>query len=199
VEEIGKRIEQMDQISAAIAAAVEEQDTTTQAIAGNVEQTTIAAERVAARIGDIAVNTGDAVAQANGVTAAAEEVASSIRELKQYMVKLVRTSSEDTNRRKSPRYAISRPLTWADGNGKQSGKLENLSAEGALIHLEGDAPSSRGVLRIDGFPTDIPCAVIAENGGKVSLKFEMAGGAQMIFARLFEDLTRNMQPIQLAA
>jgi methyl-accepting chemotaxis protein len=199
VEEIGKRIEQMDQISAAIAAAVEEQDTTTQAIAGNVEQTTIAAERVAARIGDIAVNTGDAVTQANGVSAAAEEVASSIRELKQYMVKLVRTSSEETNRRKSPRYAISRPLTWADGNGKQSGRLENLSAEGALISLDGDAASGRGVLRIDGFPTDIPCVVIADNSGKVSLKFEMAGGAQMIFARLFEDLTRNMTAIQLAA
>jgi methyl-accepting chemotaxis protein len=199
VEEIGKRIEQMDQISAAIAAAVEEQDATTRAIAGNVEQTTFAAERVAARIGEIAVNTGDAVAQANGVRTAADEVAGSIRELKQYMVKLVRTSSEDTNRRKTPRYAVSRPLSWTDSGGKQSGRLENLSAEGALIHLEGDAPSGRGILRIDGFPTDIPCAVIADNGGKVSLKFEMSGGAQMIFARLFEDLTRNMQPIQLAA
>jgi methyl-accepting chemotaxis protein len=199
VEEIGKRIEQMDQISAAIAAAVEEQDTTTQAIAGNVEQTAAAAERVAARIGDIATNTGHAEARAGDVRSAADEVAGSIRELKQYMVKLVRTSSEETNRRKHPRFAISRPLSWTDGNGKQSGKLENLSAEGALIHLEGDAPNNRGVLRIDGFPTDIPCMVIADNGGKVSLKFEMAGGAQMIFARMFEDLTRNMQPIQLAA
>lgn len=199
VEEIGKRIEQMDQISAAIAAAVEEQDTTTQTIAGNVEQTAVAAERVAARIGDIAANTGHAEARAGDVRTAADEVAGSIRELKQYMVKLVRTSSEETNRRKNPRFAITRPLSWTDTNGKQQGKLENLSTEGALIRLEGDAPASRGVLRIDGFPTDIPCAVIADNGGSVSLKFEMAGGAQMIFARLFEDLTRNMNPIQLAA
>lgn len=199
VEEIGKRIEQMDQISAAIAAAVEEQDATTQTIAGNVEQTASAAERVASRIGDIAANTGQAEARAGDVRAAADEVAGSIRKLKQYMVKLVRTSSEETNRRKSPRYAISRPLSWTDANGKQTGKLENLSADGALIHLEGDAAAGRGVLRIDGFPTDIPCTVIAENGGKVSLKFEMAGGVQMIFARMFEDLTRNMQPIQLAA
>jgi hypothetical protein len=189
----------MDQISAAIAAAVEEQDATTQTIAGNVEQTAAAAERVSGRIGEIAANTGQAEARAGDVRGAAEEVAASIRELKQYMVKLVRTSSEDTNRRKHPRFNIVRPLTWTDANGKQSGKLENLSIEGALIKLEGDAPAMRGILRIDGFPTDIQCVVAGDNGGKVSLKFELSGGSQMIFARMFEDLTRNMTPIQLAA
>jgi methyl-accepting chemotaxis protein len=125
VEEIGKRIEQMDQISAAIAAAVEEQDATTQTIAGNVEQTAAAAERVSQRIGDIAANTGNAEARAGGVRGAAEEVASSIRELKQYMVKLVRTSSEDTNRRKHPRFKIARPLAWTDG--RRAGGQRNIA------------------------------------------------------------------------
>jgi methyl-accepting chemotaxis protein len=200
VEQIGKRIEEMDHISASIAAAVEEQDATARAIAQNVGLTADAAERVSRRIEEVADHAGQTEARAGGVRQAAEEVAGAIRELKQYMVKLVRTASDETNRRKHPRYAIQRPCVWTGAQGKRQGRLENLSIEGALVKWEdGAAPAARGTLRIDGFPADIPAEIVADDGGKASLKFALDGGAQMIFARLFEDLTRNMTPIAMAA
>jgi methyl-accepting chemotaxis protein len=199
VEQIGKRIEEMDSISAAIAVAVDDQNSTTQTIADSVAQTTQAAEHVSARIAEIAQAAAASEARAGDVRSASDDVAESIRALKQYMVKLVRTSSEDTNRRKHPRYAISRPCYWTDQNGKQSGQLENLSIEGALIRLPDGEPAPRGQLRIDGLPTEIPAQVLSASEGAVSLKFHLDSGATMMFARLFEDLTRNMQPIALAA
>ncbi|HAJ48011.1 MAG TPA: hypothetical protein DCL54_15670 [Alphaproteobacteria bacterium] len=199
VEQIGKKIEDMDQISAAIAAAVEEQDATTISITANVSQTTAAAERVTQSILEVSRTIGLTEARAAGVQAASDDVAGAIRELKQYMVKLVR-SGEGADRRRHPRYAIRRPCMLRTGQDSIQGEIENLSAEGALAKF-GSLPDgvNRAVLRIEGFPADIPVVIQSADGEATSLKFVLDGGAQMAFARLFENLTLNMQPIAAAA
>jgi methyl-accepting chemotaxis protein len=108
VEETGGRIVEMDEVANSIAAAIEEQAAATSEISRNVAQTASAAREVTHQIAEVSSEAGQTGERAGEVRVLAGEVASSIEILKQALVRAVRTSTEEVNRRRKPRFAVDR-------------------------------------------------------------------------------------------
>ncbi|BBB96921.1 MULTISPECIES: methyl-accepting chemotaxis protein [Bradyrhizobium] len=111
---IGDVIRSVESVSAAISAAVEEQNVVTADISRTVEETSHAAREVASQIASVsaeAVETGRRASEMHdGSTAIAENVA----ELRTTLIRVIRTSTTDVDRRLSSRVVFRRSgaLSW---------------------------------------------------------------------------------------
>ncbi|MBT5264882.1 MAG: methyl-accepting chemotaxis protein [Rhodospirillaceae bacterium] len=101
VEEIGSAVQEIDQISGAIAAAMEEQSATTNEINRNIAETTEAAREVSARIAEVSQDANETGRQAAEVRIGSSEVASAIENLRNVIVRVVRTSTSEADRRET--------------------------------------------------------------------------------------------------
>jgi methyl-accepting chemotaxis protein/aerotaxis receptor len=91
VERIGRSIGEIDQISSGIAAAMEEQSTATREISRSVAQTSAAAMEVSARIADVSREAHEMGRQALQVKGGSSEIARATTELREVLVRAVRT------------------------------------------------------------------------------------------------------------
>ncbi|WP_029007066.1 methyl-accepting chemotaxis protein [Azospirillum halopraeferens] len=174
VEEIGGTITDIDQISGAIAAAMEEQAAATQEISRNVIETSSAAREVSTRItavSDEAERTGTQAAQ---VRQGSGEVASSIEDLRRVLVRVVRTSTTDADRRRQPRIAADESCVLSVGGRPRPGRALNLSRGGALLTGVGEdvRAGDRGTLRLDGQGVQVAVAVRSVDRDGVHIAFE---------------------------
>ncbi|MGE4044743.1 MAG: methyl-accepting chemotaxis protein, partial [Acetobacteraceae bacterium] len=161
VGEIGHTITEIDGIAGAIAAAVEQQNAATSEIARNVAETAGAAQVMAQRISRVseeARTTGD---RAASVQDTATTLAAAITGLKHSVVRAVRTSSAEVDRRRQPRYPVDIPCQMTvEGLAPQTGRLIEISDSGARIAgVTGVVPASMGVIALAGMPTGLPMTV----------------------------------------
>jgi methyl-accepting chemotaxis protein len=151
VQEIGRTIDEMDHISGTIAAAIEEQGAATQEISRNVLQAAEAAREVSSRISDVSAEAGNTGERAGTVRGTVTEVAQSVTELRSTLVRVVRTSMSEVDRRLAERVAVDLSAQAEVGGRKLDIRLRNLSAGGALIApVEGVGHGSRGHLSLPG-------------------------------------------------
>ena len=135
VSEIARQISSVDEGSTVIAAAMEEQTATIGEIARHVEETARAASFVSDSVAIVlveAAKTGDGARSLSGSVSNVDE---SITHLRESIVRVIRTSSPDVERRTDPRYELHTEGTLMDS--RQKVMVENLSSGGAL--LAGDA------------------------------------------------------------
>ncbi|WP_211102101.1 methyl-accepting chemotaxis protein [Azospirillum brasilense] len=200
VAEIGDTIGEIDQISSAIAAAMEEQAAATQEISRNVVETSNAAQEVSVRIAAVSSDADQTGSQASGVRAGSDEVASSIDELRRVLVRVVRTSTTDADRRRSPRYRVNESCGVVVHGRDQSGTLTDLSNGGAMLSgIGGLGVGDRGTLRLDRFGLSVAFEVRAIDKAAVHVRFAEADVAQGRFRDAFGQLTRGLQPVATAA
>lgn len=131
VSEIAHQISSVDEGSTVIAAAMEEQTATIGEIARHVEETARAASFVADSVSivlDEAAKTGEGARSLSGSVSNVDE---SIARLRESIVRVIRTSSPDVERRTDPRYEIHAPGTLMESQQKVT--VENLSKGGALL------------------------------------------------------------------
>ncbi len=192
VGDIGQTIEEVARISTAIAAAVEQQAAATQEIARNVQETSGAAHAVSERIADVSREAGANGAQAAEVKAASAAVAAGIAELSRRIVQVVRTATEDADRRKDPRVTTDLPCTLALPHGvRQTARLRNISAGGAEIAGVPDLPAgTTGMLELrqDG-GVAVAAFTVRAGGteGALHVAFE-AGSLSAEFGRMLQRL-----------
>jgi ABC-type transporter Mla subunit MlaD len=200
VEETGGRIVEMDQVANSIAAAIEEQAAATGEISRNVAQTARAAREVTHQIAEVSAEARQTGERADEVRVLAGEVASSIETLKQALVRAVRTSTVEVNRRRKPRFAVDRQ-GWLRAAGLDTAvKIANLSEGGAMIDGALElAPGSSGNLSVDGVPTALPFRVRDAHAGAVHVKFDLDEAQAAAFRPHFLKLTAGLQPIEQAA
>src|SRR3954447_13140704 len=157
VEETGGRIVEMDELANSIAAAIEEQAAATAEISRNVAQTASAAREVTHQIAEVSSEAGQTGERADEVRVLASEVASSIETLKQALVRAVRTSTDEVNRRRKPRFAVERQGQLRAGVLDLAVRITNMSGGGAMIDSALElAPGTTGTLTIDGIPMPLP-------------------------------------------
>jgi aerotaxis receptor len=192
VAEIGTSIHELAQVSVAVAAAVEQQAAATQEISRNVTQTGVAAQEVAARIAEVSADAGHTGAQATTVRTGSDEIAGTISVLGTSIVQMIRTATEDADRRHHPRHAIDSPgtLTLQDGS-RHDGTLQNISRGGAMATgFPGIAAGQRGSLVIHGLGPDCRSQCLVGDtldGGRVRLLFaegDQSPGLLAAFDRL---------------
>jgi methyl-accepting chemotaxis protein len=178
VEAVG-RIEQtigeINAIAGSIAAAVEQQGAATAEIARNVNETAAAANQMTLRINEVsaeAERTGQRSSQVREDTASLNTMVS---ELKLSLVRVVRTSTAEVNRREYTRYAVDLGCRLsAAGLGTRDARVQDISEHGAaVIGARELSISARGSLEVDRIGMQLPFVVRAMQGDMAHLIFEL--------------------------
>ncbi|WP_158283972.1 methyl-accepting chemotaxis protein [Azospirillum sp. TSO22-1] len=172
VSGIGRTIGDIDHISASIAAAMEEQAAATQEISRNVAETSAAAQEVASLISSVSRDADETRGQAVGVHSTSDEVSEGIQTLRQVLVRVVRTSTKETDRRMSARYRCNTACTVRTATGEQRGTLSDISEGGAtLAGFAGTDVGQTGILYVAEFGLEVRFEVCSISSGRLHVRF----------------------------
>ncbi|WP_448207870.1 methyl-accepting chemotaxis protein [Azospirillum sp. sgz302134] len=199
VEEIGNTIGEIDQISSAIAAAMEEQAAATHEISRNVVETSGAAQEVSTRIAVVSREADQTGSQATHVREGSSGVASSIEELQRVLVRVVRTSTSDADRRRKPRFRVDESCTVTIGGQALPARVLNLSTSGAMLSGVAASGGDRGTLSLDRHNVRIPFIVRSAEPKGVHIKVDDGDPAYPAWQAVVERLTIGLTPIDSAA
>ena len=203
VEEIGHTIAEIDHIAGSIAAAMEEQTAATQEISRNVVETSTAAQEVSFRIAAVSEEADRTGEQATQVKNGSGDVARSIESLRQVLVRIVRTSTGDADRRRKPRYQVEETGTLLIRGDRLAVTVRNLSIGGAMIDpvtaTDGRSlAGTTGQLRLDRYGAEATVVVKAVEHNRIHLAFD-TDGMPSDFSRAVEIATKDRAPVDVAA
>jgi PAS domain S-box-containing protein len=138
VEAVGQALDAMAQLSMSVAAAVEEQANATGEIARNVMENGEAVQRITGLMAEVskeALTTGQ---QAGHLRGNADAVTDDIVALRTALVRTVRTATIEADRRLKSRVAVDMACSVSldGGRGPLSGRLRDISAEGAFFGID---------------------------------------------------------------
>ncbi|MBJ7416007.1 MAG: HAMP domain-containing protein [Niveispirillum sp.] len=168
-----RSVHEVDDVSTIVAAAVEEQGAATAEIARNVAQAAAAARETAHRIATVSEEARNAGEQAGYVSQQTSQVADAIQELRQTLVRVVRTATVDVDRRSSQRLAIIRPITLLISGRTIAGMLQNISTGGALVEGADLAEGTRGRLDLGDGAAPLDFTVLSGGERGASLRFTL--------------------------
>ena len=184
VGQIGTAVDDMSQVSTTIAAAMDQQTAATQEIARNVNDTAEANREVARRITFVsreAQSTGD---RATELQSAASDVAGGVNALRQTLVRVVRTATDDVDRRGHERHDVREACSLTVGKADHNAEIINLSASGALLHGVTLAEGTAGTLRSAGyFSRPVGFRVISCGAHGCSISLDLDDEGQTALAR----------------
>ena len=185
----------------AIAAAIEEQGAATAEIARSVTRTSGAVAEVSSGIGRVSEEAASVTGSAGDVSQAAQAVAASIDTLRTTLVRLVRTTTTEVDRRGKPRFRLDRPAVVEADAGRFEARVGNCSGGGAM--LEGTfgplAAGSRLRLTVDGLGERIPATVLRATATACHVKFNFSETEQAAFCQRFAEAARGLLPVSQAA
>ena len=133
VTEIVSAINDVNHSSTSIAAAVEEQGAATDEIARNVLQTKDVANTVANRISQVSTDALAVGHSAEMVSTTTDNVSGSMTTLRESIVKIIRTSNPEVDRRQEQRKSLARSISIASSQGEVSGKIIDFSPHGVRV------------------------------------------------------------------
>ena len=172
VSAIADSIAEIDAVANSVATAVEEQGAATQEIARNVSQTTMAAQEVSTRIATVSSDADEVGRRSVEMRGSVESVTKNIEKLKSTLVRVVRTSTEDANRRKDARRSVRIAGKLADGTNVA---VVDVSEGGVQLAEAGKlAQGARGRLMLDGYVNALEFEVRDVSDGHGHLKLEVA-------------------------
>jgi methyl-accepting chemotaxis protein len=172
---IERTISEMDTIAGSIAAAVEEQGAATTEIARNVAQTARAANEITGRITEVSAEARETGEHAADVQTDAAGLAELVSDLRLAVVRIIRTSTAEVDRRHGPRHAVNMScrLTVA-GQTPVTTRVIDLSDGGATIETATAlAVGTSGTFGLDGMATAVPFTVRDVRGLVSGLAFEL--------------------------
>jgi methyl-accepting chemotaxis protein len=176
VGEMVRRVAAIERITHTIAAAAEQQTAATDEIARNVLGTAEAMRIVSAQVKSVSQEAQGTDAAVNEMRSVAGEVAEHISELRNVMVRIVRTSSDAANRREEERVSINLPATLVLSGNPLPVMCLDLSFGGARV--QSDQPLAAGAavtLRLGGLP-DLN-GTILRDGQEASIRFPWESAA----------------------
>jgi len=172
VTAVGESVAGIDEVACAIAAAMEEQSCATEEIARNVLETTGAAQEVSRLIAEVSQDADRTGTQAGDVMRSAGDVAHSIAALRQVLVRVVRTSTREADRRRFERMTVDLPCTVTTESGGRAAKLHDISQGGATLEIAGGLPArGSGMLKVPSLALETSFEVVASDGDTPHLRF----------------------------
>jgi len=190
VGRIEKTITDIDSIASAIAAAVEEQGAATAEIARNVGETATAANEMTGRANEVQAEAAQTGLHAAAVKQTSGVLVSAMEELRHSVVRAVRSSTDDVDRRASRRYEVDMPVRLAiSGGDSVAARLANVSQGGAMLSgAPVVAVGTAATLHIDDAPFPLLCAVRKCEHGLLHLAFALDPAQAQGFASWVEQL-----------
>jgi methyl-accepting chemotaxis protein len=193
VSRIATTIGEVNSIAGSIAAAVVQQGAATAEIARGVSETATAVNAVNARNAEVSREAGDAGRHADEVLNGTRVLDGAIDELRRALIRTVRTSTADVDRRMFQRQEMDLACqVEVPGLGPIAARLTDLSEGGArLAGAAGLTRGTRGTLRMAGLTRPVPFAVRASEGAALRVSFETDDtGAQSLRALLAKSALR---------
>ncbi len=176
VGEMVGRVAAIERITQTIAAAAEQQTAATGEIARNVLGTAEAMRIVSAQVKSVSQEAQGTDAAVNEMRSVAGEVAENISELRNVMVRIVRTSSDAANRRQDERVTINLPATLVLNGNLHPAVCLDLGLGGARVQSDQRlAAGTTVILRLGGLP-DLK-GTILRDGQEASIRFAWESAA----------------------
>ncbi|QIP07012.1 methyl-accepting chemotaxis protein [Bradyrhizobium symbiodeficiens] len=187
VEEMGGQISEIDGVATSVAAAMEEQDAATREIARSISESATAAREVSAKIAHVSRDADSVNERASEMRQAISSVSSNLASLKSVLVRTVRSSATEVDRRASKRYPADLQVSVIDSRqATHETTLVDISEGGAWIRC---APQinvgEAGVLRIKGLALALPFSVRTHDGEAAHVAFGLDAGQRVEFAGWF--------------
>jgi hypothetical protein len=160
VGEMVGRLASIERITHSVAAAAEQQTSATGEIARNVAESAEAMRLVSAQIRSMTVEAHATDTAVTGMRELTRDVSAQIAELGSVMVRIVRTSSVEVNRRDDARVEVNMAATISLNGRDVPGTCINLSRGGARLRVAQTlAEGCDIILRLPGLP-DLPGRVV---------------------------------------
>jgi methyl-accepting chemotaxis protein len=194
VGRIEQTIAEMNAIAGSIAAAVEQQGAATAEIARNVAETATAANNMTSRIAEVSAEADQTGRHATDVHDNITSLATAVDDLRHSVIRVVRNSSAEVDRRKLPRYQLDLPCRIdLAGKPTQSARVVDISEGGASI---GEGPAmqagEQGTLRVDGIDLSLPFGVRAGEAGGLHVAFALDEAKVASLRGMIERLARRI-------
>ena len=151
--------------TSAISAAVEEQSAATSEIARSVTQTAEAARKVSSLMDDLAKEAAQSRDLSDEVKKDGGRISETIAAFRQTLGRVIRTSSEDVNRRADNRFGVFVPCKAQAGGQMRDAIITNVSSGGICLMLDGHGAGVGQQVTVDS----------SEIGGSKSLRVVAAG------------------------
>ncbi len=190
VGQIEQTIGEINSIASSIASAVEEQGAATAEIARNVSETASAANEMTRRISEVsaeAERTGERSTKVRDDTAGLNDL---VAELKHALIRVVRTSTAEVDRRESTRYPVKLACRVSvAGQGVQNVQVDDLSRGGVSIRGGTALPvGTRGKVEIDRIGMLLPFVVRSADSEALRVAFELDAEEADKLAQMIEHL-----------
>ncbi len=193
-------VQRIDDMGKTVAKGAIAQETATKDIAGNILQSTQASEEVTNQIGSVArdaENTGTNAAQVAEISG---NLALAVDDLRERLVRNVRTASPEVDRRTEERHQLVRAITVTVGGEEWRGCTVDVSQGGAKIALEQRLePGSTGTVTIEGVPRPIKMLVEASSKGFANINFNPEPDREALVDAVLKSCRGAPQPGSLAA
>ena len=185
VEEIGSQISEIDEVAASVAAAMEEQHAATTEISRSVAESAAAAKEVSAKISLVSRDADSVDARATDMRSAIIGVSTNLSSLKSVLIKIIRTTTDDADRRQWPRYKADMSIRVTGAGGKDlPATLVNISAAGAWIRCGQMTIGETGSMSIPGYDQALPFRVRGREADSYHVEFDL-GDQQPAFQKWF--------------
>ena len=175
VEDMGGHIGEIDTVATSVAAAIEQQDAATREIARSISESAASAKEVSAKIAHVSRDADAVNERAADMSQAISCVSSNLASLQTVLVRTVRGSTEEVNRRASRRYPSDVQVTVTDSkNLVHSTALIDVSEGGAWIRCTPQIDIGKAAtLRIRGFAPALPFTVRNHDGEGAHVAFAL--------------------------
>ena len=201
--EINQAVADVQNVSKNVASAIEDQGVATQKIARNIAHTTQAAREVAGRITSVSDEATVTSKRAIEVGKISSEVQQGIDRLHQALVRVIRTSHDEVNRRRGARYELNRAATISFAGQHHDIIISNLSEGGFMASgapaVAQIAAGSMVDFAISGVTASLAAVVVYAGGDKIHGKFELAPAANAKWVQQFAGLIAGLGPLAEAA
>jgi len=179
---IERTIGEIDAIAGSIAAAVEEQGAATAEIARNVAETASAANDMTNHVTEVSTEAEQTGQHAASVREDASGLNAAVIELRHSVIRVVRTSTTEMDRRRDRRYQADLPCRLSIAGHSSSGRVADLSEHGAYVRgARSVVAGSRGTLTMDEVDFALPFNVRAADDEGLHLAFELDEAAAAKF------------------
>ncbi|MBN8925954.1 MAG: cache domain-containing protein [Rhodospirillales bacterium] len=183
VAQIEATISEMNAIASSIAASVEEQGAATAEIARNVAETAGSARAMSGQVDEVSAEARETGARARSVLETTSALSAAVADLRHSVIRVVRTSTAEVERRASRRYTIDQPCTLQVDGQVHRARLVDLSESGARMAEMPAIPTGRsGVLNIQGISTALPFTVLECADGVMRTRFTLDEATAAAFA-----------------
>jgi methyl-accepting chemotaxis protein len=179
VGEIERAISEVDAIANSIAGAIEQQSSATAEISRNIARTAAVASEMTDRLTEVSTEAEQTGRHAAEVHKATQEMRDAVQELRHAVVRAVRTSTMDVDRRHEERIAADLPgMLHVSGRATETVRIRDLSLGGASVLASSPlAVGTDGTLEPSGAATSVPFTVRAADGDVLHLAFTLDDAA----------------------